>query len=866
MSAQSSMIHRLCRRRKATERRRSFVPGQSRLMTLEPRQLMTTASLSAGILTVTGTGGDDTIAVVQAGSSISAAGKSFALSSVNSIVINGLAGKDTLSVTSALPATLNGGPDANTYPGVPADDIIIDPTLTGGRAMSKAVMDKYQSLGGSAGSLGLPSADEAAAYGGRVVHFQGGEIDYSAATGAHAIQGVTLGELNATVGMTDAYGSWVRPKLGLATTDTMAELGGAITYFQGGEIDASSATGAHVVIGAIDGELNATVKMTDAYGSAVRPKLGLATTDEVAAYGGRVSYFQGGEVDWSAATGAHVIYGAIDGELNATIGTTDAFGTSVRTILGLPTSDEGATTGGRVVHFQGGDIDWSAATGAHAVYGAILGELNATAGETDLTGHSVRTILGLPISDEGATTGGRVVHFQGGDIDWSAATGAHAVYGAIRGTWVANGQELGLFGLPTVDEHAGAFGTRITSFQGGDILYIPGTGIRFAFNHQQIISALKKSEVDGTLDRVEFDFFQYIAEGSSVSVDAADRNLTRKLIDGDPANATYQSMAVGNLAPGSPSWKVDDLERKWFEGQDHPIATFQRANSDGTSSTVNGGTYSKATGPLFGPNGPVYTDVYQGNVGDCYMLATLAETAYRSPSTIRDMFSDNGDGTYTVRFYQNGAPTYVTVDNQLPSGGASFDHPNAGPIWAALAEKAYVQLNASGWLKSSVVGANSYAALDGGGQVSVALAAIAGKTSSYGGTDIGADWAAGKSVWLDTAANKNLSYLVPNHVYAVVGYNPTNKLYTLFNPWGVDGGYLNGSHKPGTIYEYQSSINSDFTGAERNTSSVSDGPASGHSAQGVAAATIPVPSESAAGVEAGRTHDPPSPTPGRWST
>ena len=68
-------------------------------------------------------------------------------------------------------------------------------------------------------------------------------------------------------------------------------------------------------------------------------------------------------------------------------------------------------------------------------------------------------------------------------------------------------------------------------------------------------------------------------------------------------------------------------------------------------------------------------------------MAALAEIAYRSPATITSMFIVNGDGTYTVRFYNNGKADYVTVDSQLPSGYASI----ANELWVGLAEKAWAQ-------------------------------------------------------------------------------------------------------------------------------------------------------------------------------
>src|SRR5262249_26278426 len=69
--------------------------------------------------------------------------------------------------------------------------------------------------------------------------------------------------------------------------------------------------------------------------------------------------------------------------------------------------------------------------------------------------------------------------------------------------------------------------------------------------------------------------------------------------------------------------------------------------------------YTQVNGSLFGPNGPSYLDVQQGTSGDCWLLASLAEVAARSPSDITSMFTYNGTATengvtvgiYTVRFY-----------------------------------------------------------------------------------------------------------------------------------------------------------------------------------------------------------------------
>src|SRR5262249_60731869 len=83
--------------------------------------------------------------------------------------------------------------------------------------------------------------------------------------------------------------------------------------------------------------------------------------------------------------------------------------------------------------------------------------------------------------------------------------------------------------------------------------------------------------------------------------------------------------------------------------------------------------------------------------------------------------TDNGEGTFTVRFFRSGVAEYVTGDRFLPtdssgrpvysSFGRRYDDPG-NELWVALAEKAYAQLNESGWIGQD--GTNSYAGIDGG--------------------------------------------------------------------------------------------------------------------------------------------------------
>ena len=210
--------------------------------------------------------------------------------------------------------------------------------------------------------------------------------------------------------------------------------------------------------------------------------------------------------------------------------------------------------------------------------------------------------------------------------------------------------------------------------------------------------------------------------------------------------------------------------------------------------------YSPVSGSLFSANGPSYLDVHQGELNDCWLLASLAEVATRDPSDIRNMFTYDGTmseggsvvGLYTVRFFNNaGAPEYVTVDTELPSGGNYYDQPVNGVLWVALAEKAYAEANGQGFVTTGSPGSDSYDALNEG-QPYWALQAITGKPASaysINPANIAAAWNAGQLIVLSSSPNANDNLIVGDsngtHCYAVINYNASSSTpFELYNPWG----------------------------------------------------------------------------------
>jgi hypothetical protein len=150
-------------------------------------------------------------------------------------------------------------------------------------------------------------------------------------------------------------------------------------------------------------------------------------------------------------------------------------------------------------------------------------------------------------------------------------------------------------------------------------------------------------------------------------------------------------------------------------------------------------SYSAVSNPVFGANGPSMNDINQGFLGDCYFLSSLSEVACMNPNVVSSMFTANGNNTYGVRFYVNGAAEYVTVNNQLANGGNEFNH--ATNIWASLAEKAYAQLQAGGVVTGNSVNyGNSYSTIGNGGWPAYALEEITGASAITNFYASGSTW------------------------------------------------------------------------------------------------------------------------------
>lgn len=312
---------------------------------------------------------------------------------------------------------------------------------------------------------------------------------------------------------------------------------------------------------------------------------------------------------------------------------------------------------------------------------------------------------------------------------------------------------------------------------------------RFAdlsLNRTDAIALFRQASAAGGVTGNELHDLRFIVtNAATLGLPAYVQNLASKVVNTNRANNWYQGVALGNLAAGNPGIKLDKLVNKWFLGLDRPRTTYG---------------YASAQGALF-VSGASYTDIRQGMVGDCYFLAALGAVALRKPATLPGMFTDNGDGTFTVRFYNNGRADYVTVDRALPvSGFGDFVYANMGgsannagnELWVALAEKAFTQLAESGWSRGAVP--NAYSSIDGGWP-GVALSQITGRNAAmYSAPNYNSMSQAFNAGAMMVLASKNKAALmdangvVSNHAYTVIGFNGSTQKFTVFNPWGLNNG------------------------------------------------------------------------------
>lgn len=320
-----------------------------------------------------------------------------------------------------------------------------------------------------------------------------------------------------------------------------------------------------------------------------------------------------------------------------------------------------------------------------------------------------------------------------------------------------------------------------------------------------------------------------------------------KVVNTSPANAfftggTITRQALGNLNGNSPISDLEKLRDKWLLGLDLPDP---RTEGDTANPAAVGasGEYRAFNGSLV-IDGFGYTDVRQGSMGDCYLLAGAAGIAEASTyakttsdpkladyaTAFERMFSANsGTSTWGVRFYDVfNKPHWVTVNNQfvVPTGSGANVSPSyaklpvaastgKSELWVALLEKAYAQANETGIFERDN-SSNAFFAIEGGwgtnlqqmlGGGTAFLAA--GRTLSWtrgyfglpasdvntqlGTTTLEGIMNFGHPFYVSSSYSSQIGGKIAwTGGHAFTGFDPvrtntTNTNITIYNPWGPSG-------------------------------------------------------------------------------
>jgi Calpain family cysteine protease len=689
-----------------------------------------TTALKNGVLTVTGTNGDDLLRFLQTKGIISIGGVSgsWSATKVTSIIVNLQDGNDTVSLDSIA----CGGNQA----------LVKNVTITSG-------------------------------IGNKVIHLAGGHDVIFNGFG-HVLQVSTDG----TVRLDGNLVQWnptpppPPPPAALSATASFQAGSGNVV---GSAILADSAilSGGSNESGSITFTLTAPDGSTSTVGTVTVTGAGTYNAPTVLAT-------QVGTYTWHAGySGDSLNNSAIDNGQN------DSLATIKATAVISSTASFGAGSG----NVAGSAILTDSATlsGGYNDSGTITFTLTAPDGSTSTVGT-------VTVTGAGTYNAPTVLATQVGTYTW------HISYSGdgLNNSALDNGQNdslLTIAPLPPVqtwfDTHIQTAAIRTLAdadFQDGVLSRTEMIGLFRQVEQAGAITSTEQSDLTAIVtDTSLFGGFDYV------------QVLSSDIVLGNTANAHYQGAALGNLAVGSSATQLEDLVDKWFFGTDHPV---------GTDDFGNTYSYRQVSGILFGANGPSYTDVQQGEIGDCYFLASLAELAIQNPSAITSMFIVNGDGTYTVRFYNGSHAQYVTVDQQLPTdpnGTLMFDGLGANAasannvLWVALAEKAYVEMNECGWIRPSGMGGgqNVYTDISSGdmswtlgqvtGQATIAYEPTLGSTAF---TTLATAFNAGKSICLGSVHQPPDSQVIGNHAYAVLAVDTAAQTVTLFNPWGINYGLL----------------------------------------------------------------------------
>jgi Calpain family cysteine protease len=297
-----------------------------------------------------------------------------------------------------------------------------------------------------------------------------------------------------------------------------------------------------------------------------------------------------------------------------------------------------------------------------------------------------------------------------------------------------------------------------------------------------------------------------------------------------PDSVRYLTNRV--IQDASPNLGADQFQSivgRWLRGTEAPTPIFDQDERTDTGEPAKQFQlqYAVVQGPLFGNVGQARIGgINQGQLGNCAFLAALGATfgpqlndaGNQASAIINNMIIDNGDNTYTVRFYNDRTlqAQYVTVDRRValatvsdpdagietgnifgarPFGTLLPSNPANNPIWVPIVERAYAQYRQD----PNQTGQPGYNAIGQGDNVTDPLTRVTGRrATSFFTTNITFEQiqtalAGGQFIEVGTPEGVQKAtegLIVDTHAYSLTNAYVTQsgeQRIVVRNPWGQDG-------------------------------------------------------------------------------
>ena len=191
---------------------------------------------------------------------------------------------------------------------------------------------------------------------------------------------------------------------------------------------------------------------------------------------------------------------------------------------------------------------------------------------------------------------------------------------------------------------------------------------------------------------------------------------------------------------------------------------------------------------LFPQESPAFEATHQGQLGDCPFVSTVGAMVYRNPAAVKNMFTQNPDGSTTVSF---GNGKRIKITHITDSDIALFSSAGTNGLWFTILEKAYRRVliateHPNENIYEGFNSAKTIQILDGFETRKFPLGKIRANASQLSELRQGlfAAQSERRLIIAGTPEGKKTPGITPGHEYAILGYDKQTDVCHVWNPHG----------------------------------------------------------------------------------